>query len=95
LNPVDESQYDFLIEKYGTYLVEIENSAINLLTHCFKNCKVVVITNAKKGWVEFSSSKFMPKLHTILMKYVKIISARVEYEEKYPLNTHKWKELAF
>jgi len=46
-----------------------------------KQCKVVIITNAKKGWVEFSSRKFMPNLHNLLMKYVKIVSARVDYEE--------------
>lgn len=92
---MDETQYDFLLEKYRKYLSEIEEQAIQLFNNIHKNCKVVIITNAKKGWVEFSSSKFMPKLHTILMKYVKIVSARVDYEEKYPLDTYKWKEMAF
>lgn len=95
LNPVDENLYDFLLEKYSKYLTEIENQAIELLENCSKHCKVVIITNAKKGWVEFSSKRFMPRLHNILMKYVKIISARVDYEDQYPLNTYKWKELAF
>ncbi|CDW82973.1 adp-ribosylation factor gtpase- [Stylonychia lemnae] len=95
LNPVDESQYDFLLEKYQKYLTEIEEQAIKLFQSCTKQCKVVIITNAKKGWVEFSSRKFMPNLHNFLMKYVKIVSARVDYEEQYPMDTYKWKQLAF
>lgn len=55
----------------------------------------MIITNAKKGWVEFSSSRFMPTLHTLVMKYVKIVSARVDFEDLYPYDTFKWKELAF
>jgi len=53
------------------------------------------VTNAKRGWVEYSSSVFMPRLHKIVMKYVKIMSARVDFEESYPYDTFKWKELAF
>lgn len=37
----------------------------------------------------------MPRLHKIVMKYVKIMSARVDFEESYPYDTFKWKELAF
>ncbi len=73
----------------------MEDQAIKLLENCLKESKVVIITNAKKGWVEYSSSKFMPRLHAILMKYVRVISARVEYEDLYPVDTYKWKELAF
>eukprot|EP00347_Sterkiella_histriomuscorum_P007820 403347439 len=95
LNPVDETQYDFLLEKYSKYLIDIESEAIKLINSCLKTCKVVIITNAKKGWVEFSSSKFMPKLHNLLMNSVKIVSARVDYEDQYPMDTYKWKQLAF
>lgn len=95
LNPVDESQYEFLIEKYRKYLTEIESQAIQLLQNCLKSCKVIIITNAKKGWVEFSSSKFMPRLHTLIMNCVKIVSARVDYEDQYPMDTFKWKQMAF
>ena len=37
----------------------------------------------------------MPRLHNIIMKYVKIISARVEFEEMFPFDTFMWKERAF
>ena len=55
----------------------------------------MIITNAKKGWVEFSSSQFMPRLHSLIMKYVMIISARVDFEEAFPFDTFKWKALTF
>lgn len=83
------------MEKYQKYLTDIEESAIELLHNCLKTSKVVIITNAKKGWVEFSSNKFMPALHKLLMNSVKIISARVDYEEHHPMETAKWKQLAF
>ena len=37
----------------------------------------------------------MPTLHTLVMKYVRIISARVDFEDMYPYDTFKWKEMAF
>ncbi len=68
---------------------------VNLLEVCLKKSQVVIITNARKGWVEFSSKKFMPKVHSIIMKYVKIISARVNYEHLDPEKTFLWKQMAF
>ena len=55
----------------------------------------MIITNARKGWVEFSSRKFLPRLHSLIMKYVTIISARVDYEHLDPFNTLLWKQMAF
>lgn len=96
LNPVDDTQYEMLREKFATALEIIENEAIKLVQACLQNALVVVITNAKKGWVEFSSSFFMPKLHALMMKgYLRVLSARVDYEEMYPFDTYKWKEMAF
>ena len=37
----------------------------------------------------------MPKVYAIIMKYVKIVSARVEYEHIDPFNTYLWKQMAF
>ena len=74
---------------------EIEEQAIKLVNLCLKDSKVVIITNARKGWVEFSSSFFMPTLHNLIMKKVLIISARVDFEEMYPFDTFMWKECAF
>ena len=66
-----------------------------MLEVCLNHGKVIIITNARKGWVEFSSRKFLPKVHTLIMKYVKIISARVDYEHLNPQDTLLWKQMAF
>ena len=66
-----------------------------MVKKALETSKVVIITNARKGWVEFSSNFFMPRLHEVIMKYVKIISARVNYEDQHPYDTYRWKELAF
>ena len=66
-----------------------------MLESCLKVGSVAIITNARKGWVEFSSKTFLPQLHVIIMKYVHIISARVAYEKLAPFDTFKWKQLAF
>ena len=96
LNPVDDSQYEVLRDRYAQPLRVIEDEAIKLVQLVLKEALVVVITNAKKGWVEFSSSFFMPRLHALMMRgYLRVLSARVDYEELYPFDTYKWKEMAF
>lgn len=77
--------------KYSHHLKAIEDRTVSLLETCLKQSKVVIITNARKGWVEFSSKAFLPRLHNLIMKYVKIISARVDYEHLDPFNTLLWK----
>jgi len=88
--------YEVLRDKFAVPLRTIEDEAIKLVTACLQNALVVVITNAKQGWVEFSSNFFMPRLHAIMMRgYLRVLSARVDYEEMYPFDTYKWKEMAF
>ena len=53
-----------------------------------------IITNAMKGWVEFSASKWLPSVGPLL-EDISIVSARSEYEQLYPGNYHQWKERAF
>ena len=55
-----------------------------MLSKFLINSKVIIITNAKGGWVEFSSKILMPKVHDIIIKYVPVISARAEFESVYP-----------
>ncbi len=53
-----------------------------------------IITNAAPGWVEYSASVYLPAV-VPLLKRVKIISARGEYEGKFPGNFEQWKVHAF
>ncbi len=55
---------------------------------------VVLVTNAQTGWIQQSCAKFMPSLEPLLDR-MHIISARSEYEDKYPDSPLTWKMLAF
>ena len=52
--------------------------------------KTYIITNAVKGWVEFSCKKFMPEVLPILQKVI-VISARHKYESQFPTDVPQWK----
>ena len=72
----------------------LEFSVLRLLTIAVEKGDVYIITNAGPGWVEFSAEKFYPSIKKILEK-IKIISARWEYESKYPGDSRKWKIQTF
>ena len=57
--------------------------------------KVLIITNAKIGWVEYSSSILLPKVHQIIMQYIPVISARGQFEHKFQGQISEWKKAAF
>ncbi|ETO07351.1 hypothetical protein RFI_30043 [Reticulomyxa filosa] len=50
---------------------------------------VIVMTNAKKGWVELSALRFLPQ-SVRLLKRLHILSARSMFEAKYP-QAFQWK----
>lgn len=75
-------------------LAKIEKEVSNLLNSAIEKGEVFIITNADKGWVEFSASKFYPSIIGILSK-IKIISAREEYGNVFPGDSAKWKIQAF
>ena len=75
-------------------LSEIEKEVSNILNNAINKGEVYIITNAEKGWVEFSASKFYPSITNLLSK-IKIISAREEYEQLFPNEIGKWKIEAF
>ncbi len=75
-------------------LMEIEISALKLLTESVEKGNVYIITNAGKGWVEYSAKRFFPSIIHILEK-IKIISARGQYEKIFPGNSRQWKIEAF
>ncbi len=79
-----------LNEKEKEKVQKLEISVYNLLKICIDKGDVYIITNAGPGWVEFSAEKFYPNILKLLKK-IKIISARGEYEEKYPNDSRQWK----
>ena len=75
-------------------LLKLEKSVFLLLTEALEKGNVYIITNAGKGWVEYSAQKFYPSIIELLSK-IEIISARGEYEKIYPGNSREWKIQAF
>ena len=73
---------------------KLEQAVLKILTEAFEKGNVYIITNAGNGWVEFSANRFYPSIMPVLEK-IKIISARGQYEEKFPGNSRQWKIEAF
>lgn len=68
--------------------------AIQTLTVAKRHGKVVLVTNAERGWIELSCQKFMPALFPTLQD-VHILSARSTYEQQGVTSPFEWKYLAF
>lgn len=83
-----------LSDKMKEEMHKLDESAYALLSTALRLSSVLIITNAEAGWIRSSCSMFMPLFHSLL-KYVTIVSARSRYEEKYPYDCGKWKELTF
>mmetsp|Transcript_25067 Transcript_25067/g.24695 ORF Transcript_25067/g.24695 Transcript_25067/m.24695 type:complete len:264 (+) Transcript_25067:205-996(+) len=75
-------------------LKTLEDAIIRLLTLALSLGNTYIITNAMKGWVEYSSGLWIPGVLTML-EQITVISARSEYEHKFPDNYHQWKVEAF
>jgi hypothetical protein len=83
-----------LSESEKDKMLKLEHSVFTLLNETVEKGNVYIITNAGKGWVEYSAKRFYPSIVEILSK-IKIISARGEYEKIYPGNSRQWKIQAF
>jgi hypothetical protein len=75
-------------------MLELQDLVLELLNETIEKGTVYIITNAGKGWVEYSAERFYPKITPILDK-IQIISARGQYENEYPGNSRQWKIEAF
>ena len=94
LNPNGVANDDPVPESYQEFLSKLEEVVIDILTVSLKHSRVYIITNAAQGWVEFSSRKYMPKVHKMLDKLT-VVSARSQYEIMYPRKSKQWKMHAF
>ena len=75
-------------------LRKLDLAVVSLLKESSPLGSNYVITNAMRGWVEFSAAKWLPSVLPLL-DHFKIVSARSDYEQLYPGNYHQWKECAF
>jgi len=84
---------NIIFEDFTEDLFIYENCVIEFFTQLMKNGKIIIITNAEKGWIELSCEKFLPKILPLLSK-IKIVSAKSSYI-KISNSPFIWKELAF
>mmetsp|Transcript_105694 Transcript_105694/g.252097 ORF Transcript_105694/g.252097 Transcript_105694/m.252097 type:complete len:248 (+) Transcript_105694:64-807(+) len=75
-------------------LETLAEHAAETLTLAKRFGKVVLVTNAERGWIELSCQKFMPSLYVHLQD-VRLFSARSTYEGQGVAAPFEWKYLAF
>ena len=81
-------------EKDFEKLKKLEECAATILKLAINKGDTYIITNAAPGWVQYSANKFYPEVAKLLDK-VTIVSARGEYEKRFPGDSRQWKILAF
>ena len=94
------SNYNFDIEevlkKNNNYelLYKLEKKIFEILSLSIQKGETYIITNAEKGWVEYTSQIFFPSILKLL-NHIKIISARDENQNKFPNDIRMWKINSF
>ena len=46
--------------------------------------RVVIVTNAKAGWVELSSYYLLPRVYEVIELYIPVISAQEQFGIEHP-----------
>lgn len=80
LDPSDELEMEEIVKIHKDRLSYVQDQVMTLLENFLRVSKVLIITNAKRGWVEYSSSILMPQVYKMINKYIPVISARGEFE---------------
>ncbi len=79
---------------YAKQFIELDNLLYTLLKKSLKYAHVIIITNALLNWV-YLSSCFVPKTQQLINDKINVVSAKGIYQETFPYDAFKWKELAF
>ena len=79
-----------LNSKQQDQISKLEKFVYNLLNKCIKNSDTYIVTNASKGWVEFSTKKYYPSVLPLLIN-IRILSARELFNKEFMLNNRQWK----
>ena len=97
----------YSLSKYGYYinvnlipkniLIQIsllEITVMEILEKSLQKGDTFIITNSDLSWLDYSCKKFFPNIYPLLKK-IKIISSRNNYEEIHPNCVSMWKREAF
>jgi hypothetical protein len=85
---------EFLNEEDLEAVSILDDYVYKILKNSILKGDTYIITNASPGWVEYSCYKFFQKTY-LLLKKIKIISARGDFEGIYPKDRRKWKIESF
>jgi hypothetical protein len=83
-----------LADKEIKIFKELEDMILKILNFAISRGHTYIITNAVKGWVEYSATRFYPRIAKLLSKLC-VISARGEFEGLYPNENKAWKTHTF
>lgn len=86
--------FEHLSAEIQSQFRDLEGYVERCLTAAAKLGRVLIITNAEYGWVEYSARRFMPRLIP-LVQNMAVVSARSSYEKFYPGAPLCWKAAAF
>ena len=71
-------------------LQDYDDLIVYFLEVCENIGNVIIITNSSSLWINETSEKYLPNTH-LKFKRMKLISARDNFQEKYPYNPMEWK----
>mmetsp|Transcript_68518 Transcript_68518/g.164549 ORF Transcript_68518/g.164549 Transcript_68518/m.164549 type:complete len:228 (-) Transcript_68518:274-957(-) len=75
-------------------LALLDSKVTEMLEFCMERGRVMLVTNAKLEWVRQTARESMPQVARLL-RHIEVVSARDEYEEKFPGDPVTWKVQAF
>ena len=91
---VNSNNLNINIKVIKEKLKNLDENISNLLNKTLERGIVFLITNSSPGWVEFSSTNFLPLTAKVLNNII-IISAKGLFGKKYPGDPIQWKIKAF
>ena len=63
----------------------LENDVIHLLESCIGQGRIVIVTNAAKGWVQQSGRRFVPRVVEVIAKHnISVVSAQSAFAKTCP-----------
>ena len=63
LDKGESTDLEQMARNHMRMLVNVQNVLLSLLDKMIKFAKVVLVTNAKQGWIEYSSFYLLPRVH--------------------------------
>lgn len=62
-------------------LNSLQRAVLELLEKMIMFGRVIIVTNAKQGWVEYSSYYMLPRVSQLIELYIPVISAQTQFEK--------------